>query len=206
MNHTETKDSAHTVLLFSRTRACVVFRAALCALGRSRGCNAHLEVVAELVDLSPVLAADPLAARAAVARVVAHVDAGGGQCGALCPRAHRALRRALTLRAVLRVQEVPLTHIVHRAVRLTRPVLPGHRQAKDAQHAEQKGPESQPRGAAPPPQRLHVRLTAYHRGLTKLDSKKKGSCYIVDLLALLPNSHASRVVFQSTRDRGAVQG
>lgn len=103
------------------------------------GWNAHLEVLAQVVHLSTVFTADPLAARTAVTRVVAHVDAGGGQRSALCPRAHRSLRRALTLRAVLRVQEVPLTHVVDRAVSLTCAVLPCHWEAKDARRTEQKG-------------------------------------------------------------------
>lgn len=107
---------------------------------------AHLEALAELVHLSVVLTADPLAARAAVARVVAHVDAGGGQRGAFCLHAHRSLRRALALRAVLRVQEVPLTHVVHEAVRLASAVLTRH---GEAEGARQKRDESEQRSQLP---------------------------------------------------------
>lgn len=100
---------------------------------------AHLEVLPQLVHHPSVLAADLLAPGAAVAGVVADMDARGRQRGALGAGARGALGRALALGAVVRVQEVPFPHVVDAAVGLTGVLrLPGHREAPAGPCAEQQ--------------------------------------------------------------------
>lgn len=87
----------------------------------------RLKVLSQLIHHPSVLATDPLAAGAAVCGVVAHMDAGGRQRRALGAGARRAFGCALALGAVVRVQEIPLTHVVNAPVGLTGALLlPGH--------------------------------------------------------------------------------
>lgn len=82
-----------------------------------------LEVLPQLVDHPSVLAADSLAAGAAVCGIVAHMDAGGRQGRALSTCTRRALCRALALGTVVRVQEIPLPDVVNAPVGLTGALL-----------------------------------------------------------------------------------
>lgn len=86
-----------------------------------------LKVLPQLIHHPSVLAADPLAARAAVCGVVAHMDAGGRERRALGAGTRSTFCRALALGAVVGVQEIPLSHVVNAPVGLTGALLlPGH--------------------------------------------------------------------------------
>lgn len=70
---------------------------------------------------------------------MAHMDACGRQRGALSAGTCRALRGALTLCAVIRVQKVPFPDVVNAAVGLAGALLlPGHREAPTGLCAKQK--------------------------------------------------------------------
>lgn len=101
--------------------------------------QAYLEVLAQFVHDSSVLAAYLLAPGAAVGGVVADMDAGSRQRGALGTEAHAALCGALTLRAVVRVQKVPFPHEVNAAVLLAGAfLLPRHRKARNCVRVKQQ--------------------------------------------------------------------
>lgn len=101
--------------------------------------QAYLEVLAQFVHDSSVLAAYLLAPGAAVGGVVADMDAGSRQRGALGAETHRALCGALTLRAVVRVQKVPFPHEVYAAVLFAGAfLLPRHRKARNCVCAKQQ--------------------------------------------------------------------
>lgn len=78
--------------------------------------QAYLEALAQVVHDSSVLAAYLLAPGAAVGGVVAHMDTGSRQSGALGAVTNGAIYGALTLRAVVRVQKVQFPHVVNAAV------------------------------------------------------------------------------------------
>lgn len=91
----------------------------------------HLKVLPQVVHHSSVLTADLLAPRAAVGGVVADMDARSREGGALGAGTRRALRGALALCAMVRVQKVPFSHVVDAAVGLAGAVLlRGHREAE----------------------------------------------------------------------------
>lgn len=102
----------------------------------------HLEILSQLVHHPSVLAADLLAPGAAVGGIVAHMDAGGREGGALGAGAHGPLRGALALGAVIRVQKIPLSHVVSTAVGLADILLLYcEREAPSGLCAEHKSPE-----------------------------------------------------------------
>lgn len=80
----------------------------------------YLEMLPQLIHLSTVLTANPFAAWAAVAGVVADVNAGRWQSGAVCAGAGGPLRCALALGAVVTVQEIPLPNVVQAPVGIAR--------------------------------------------------------------------------------------
>lgn len=91
----------------------------------------RLEVLTQVVHLSPILTPYLLAPGTAVGGVVADMDACSRERGALSPGARRALGGTLTLGAVIRVQKIPFPHVVYAAVGLAGALLlPGYREAK----------------------------------------------------------------------------
>lgn len=78
--------------------------------------QAYLKVLPKLVHHPSVLTPDFLAPGAAVGRVVANVNARSRERGAFSAGTHGALRGALTLGAVIRVQEIPFSHVVYAAI------------------------------------------------------------------------------------------
>lgn len=102
-------------------------------------CCDYLEILTQLIDLSPVLTPDLFAPGAAVGRVVAHVDTRCRERGALSARTGGALRGALTLGTVIRVQEIPFPHVIYAAIGFAGAVLlPCHREAHTSLCAEEK--------------------------------------------------------------------
>lgn len=78
----------------------------------------YLEVLSQHINLATMLTANPFAAWAAVAGVVTDMDAGRWQGWAVGEGTGWSLGRALTLGAVVTVQEIPLAHVVEATVGL----------------------------------------------------------------------------------------
>lgn len=101
--------------------------------------SAYLEVLPQFVHHSSVLTPDLLAPGAAVGGVVADMDARSRQRGALGAGTRGALGGALTLGAVVRVQEIPFPHEVYAAVGLAGGfMLSGDGEARSGLRAKQK--------------------------------------------------------------------
>lgn len=101
--------------------------------------RACLEVLSQLVNHSSVFAPNPLTSGAAVSGVVADMDACSRERGAVSAGTRRALGGALTLGAVVRVQEIPFSNIVYAAVGLAGALLvSGDREAQTGLRAKHK--------------------------------------------------------------------
>lgn len=95
-----------------------------------------LEVFSQLVHISPVFAAYLLAPRTAVGRVVANMNTSCRERSALRPGARRPLSGTFTLRAMVRIQKVPFSHVIYTAVGFTGVHLSGDGECQTARDTE----------------------------------------------------------------------